>query len=954
MTARDEPSLVGRVLAGVYRLDMELGRGAMGVVYRARHLMLGEEYAVKVLSEALAEDEHVRARFLQEARALTRLTHRSIVPMRHFGDESGLLFVVMGFAPGETLTQVIAREGRIPEPRAIAIVSQLLDALEEAHRLGVVHRDLKPDNVMVSQEQDAAGGVTDRVLVLDFGLARILGDTRPVLPESTLTLDGDLVGTVAYMSPEQVRAAKDVDGRSDLFSVGVILYEMVSGRRPFESESALSVMMRILETEPVPLHNVSVSGVSQRLQGVIVRALMKDVAQRFQSAAEFRSALATGVDARALRRAVPATRPWYWALAAAVVAVLAVAAWALLGEHTEPAMDHVRLAEVAAQGCEMRRVLDHLALAERERELTGEDRLLAAQARIALGDVTVERDLVEAARLLGEQDWRVHLARARRYWKIAGSQDTRKALDALALAIVQEGDGNEALLARVGLMLDPLYSQWLADAGVDALRIAANDLDTLAGRGAPQGPVLLARGALALRRVDPDLPLEERLQAIEAAVQDVRRGSDHTPRLARGPWLEARAWLQRASWFKHAGRYEEMARDLRHGLDALDEAVKRMDAYPHEECQAQDLRALIHARINHRLAAGDVAGAVADLPRVGGELTDVQAWSEVGEALRNAGEFEEAAQLYERLGAATQNPTTWFNLGYCRERLGLVLRQAGDRAGALESYRRSDEAFTRAQESAPQNPQYLAYRGEVRLRRSELDPEQAARWRALAGADFEAAAAIWPEVGDRLELDYRYTEYLCQVGRSRDALERMERIVEGTHGLNPSAYARAMQVALVRAAELAQAGQHGEADEVLRVARERAKVIQGLQSYAPGSAFLLAGDVMLVMALLADETQPGVGAPSAAQALELYSQAQRVLGGDEVAQMRVQLSLAEVELAQADPTGAAVRQRLSDLRAGHFRPTSALYGRLAAQLRTRPGGEAPAKVAEDLARRTAP
>src|SRR5438876_1046654 len=178
---KDDP-LIGKTLGGHYRVEARIGSGAMGVVYRARHTLLDQEFAVKVLAEGVGADSEVRRRFLLEAKSLTFFTHKHAVQVRHCGEDDGLLYLAMDLVRGETLAALLERERPLPEARAAGIALQLLDALDEAHRAGIVHRDLKPGNIMVETARGERGVPEDRVRVLDFGLARIVGAEAAGLP----------------------------------------------------------------------------------------------------------------------------------------------------------------------------------------------------------------------------------------------------------------------------------------------------------------------------------------------------------------------------------------------------------------------------------------------------------------------------------------------------------------------------------------------------------------------------------------------------------------------------------------------------------------------------------------------------------------------------------------------------------------------------------------------------
>jgi serine/threonine protein kinase/tetratricopeptide (TPR) repeat protein len=257
---------IGRVVSH-YRLDERLGTGGMGVLYRASDLSLGRTVAIKFLSQQLARDGVAKARFAREARAASALDHQNIATVYDIGDENGELFIVMALYEGQTLKQRL-ENGPLPVEEALAVLRQVALGLEAAHRVGIVHRDVKPANVLVTS--------SGALKILDFGLAKHASD-------AAMTEAGQTMGTVLYMSPEQLRG-QPVDARTDLWSLGVLAYELLSGISPFRAESNEATAMRILNDEPPPL--TSVPGVPAWLVELVAQLLRKEPANRPQSASE--------------------------------------------------------------------------------------------------------------------------------------------------------------------------------------------------------------------------------------------------------------------------------------------------------------------------------------------------------------------------------------------------------------------------------------------------------------------------------------------------------------------------------------------------------------------------------------------------------------------------------------------------------------------------------------------
>src|SRR5450432_3278810 len=283
--------LVGRIIAGKFAVDERLGAGAMGIVYRATQIALERTIAIKVLHREFATDSEFADRFWREAKAASRLDHPNSIRVFDFGQEpDGLLYLAMEYVEGCDLFDWLAQH-RPVAPRAIVeLLSQVLAALAVAHDMGVVHRDLKPENIMIVRGKGDDGQAIDVVKVCDFGIAKLLdsataADGEPRRKHST----GLVVGTPAYMSPEQARGEK-LDARSDLYSAGVVLFELLAGKVPFDGESVISVALKHGGEIPVPPSSLAL-GVDPDLEAICLRAMSKKPAERFQDAREMRLAL---------------------------------------------------------------------------------------------------------------------------------------------------------------------------------------------------------------------------------------------------------------------------------------------------------------------------------------------------------------------------------------------------------------------------------------------------------------------------------------------------------------------------------------------------------------------------------------------------------------------------------------------------------------------------------------
>jgi serine/threonine-protein kinase len=287
----DASELTGRVLSSRYRLESQLGEGGMGAIWRAEHLALGVPVAVKLIDPEISRDESMLARFLREAKAAASLRSPHVVTVLDYGVDQALPFIVMELLEGENLRHRLKRVGRLGPSDTARILSHVARAVGRAHEAGIIHRDLKPENVFLVRNDD-----DELAKVLDFGVAKL--DQGEALPSATRTRTGTLLGTPHYMSPEQVQGNKVVDHRSDLWSLGVIAFECMTGQRPFDSPGLGDLVLRIC-TYPIPVPS-SLAAVPPGFDRWLLRALARDPNERFQSAREL---------AESLREALGAGRP---------------------------------------------------------------------------------------------------------------------------------------------------------------------------------------------------------------------------------------------------------------------------------------------------------------------------------------------------------------------------------------------------------------------------------------------------------------------------------------------------------------------------------------------------------------------------------------------------------------------------------------------------------------------
>src|SRR5262245_58951290 len=279
------PVAIGDVIADKYTVERVVGEGGMGVVYAARHLELDQRVAIKFLLPEIAQQGMAAERFRREARAAARIRGEHVCRVLDVGTVRGVPYMVMEYLEGRDLANELERRGRLPPDEAVGFVLEARDAVAEAHAAGIVHRDIKPANLFLATRSDGSR----HVKVLDFGVSKSLVDSSS--GQHALTVTSSVVGSPLYMSPEQLDSARDVDRRTDIWAVGVVLYELLTGSTPFRGDSIPQLVTSVLHDQPPSFAEAEVTA-PDGLEAALSRALAKPREQRYGSVAELVSALA--------------------------------------------------------------------------------------------------------------------------------------------------------------------------------------------------------------------------------------------------------------------------------------------------------------------------------------------------------------------------------------------------------------------------------------------------------------------------------------------------------------------------------------------------------------------------------------------------------------------------------------------------------------------------------------
>lgn len=612
----------GMILAGRYRIHELIGVGAMGLVYRASDEQLETEVAVKVLRTEMAQDPRLLDRFRRELVLARQVTHRNAVRIHDIGSDGDLVFLTMDYVAGRSLREILDRDGPLPPERAKEIVRQLASALEAAHDQGVVHRDLKPENVLIAESGEA--------FITDFGVARSV-------TTAGLTRAGAVVGTLDYLSPEQARS-DEVDGRSDLYALGIVLFEMLSGELPFTGGSHEEVLAQRLSAKPRALRQLGIA-VPPHLQRMIDRCLERDPSRRYASAAELLSELSDSPSASTVSRWL---RPA--AVGLGVALLLGLSWWAIQRGTWRPTTSTAGDLELAQHAVAVLPLADETGRAEWAWLAPGVAEMLTA----ALAE-SPELRVVETPRVVSTvEGLRLDSASL-------GPNDLRQLADVLSVDRLVTGRVRSLDPGvRVDLTLTTAGTDEVASESVEAVAPDARRVPKLV-----EDLVVALRGALEVkpliraRQPPPDDP--EAIRALSLGTTLLGQGDavqarpalEQTVELAPG---HAPAWLRLAQAYDALGLYEQ-------AVDAADRAVAGF--------ADSDSRAALEARALDARLGGDQERALQILQRLLERFpNDSEARVALAEVHGDQGDLAAArAALDEVVERDPLHPRAWYLLG---------------------------------------------------------------------------------------------------------------------------------------------------------------------------------------------------------------------------------------------------------------------------------------------------
>jgi Flp pilus assembly protein TadD len=637
----------GQTIAGKYRIVRKLGRGGMGVVYEAEDLRLKRTVALKFLPPGLTAEAEARERFIHEARAASSLDHPNICTIHEVDEaEDGGLYIVMACYQGESLKDKLGR-GALEPVEAIRIADEIAEGLAKAHEHGIVHRDVKPGNIMVTSDGLAK--------ILDFGLAKLAGEAR-------MTVTGTTVGTVAYMSPEQARG-DEVDARTDVWSLGVVLYEMATGALPFGRDSDRAVLNAIVHDEPRPVKELR-PGFPTELAHIIRKALAKDPARRYASAREMAGEL-RGLRETMSSRAFPAakrlsfrrrTRPVWIAAGALSLAAVAVAVW-LLGK-------------------------PGLAFENR-------DKLMVADVENLTGDPVFDLALRTAIEADLQQSPYVAIfdkPQISETLRLMRKDPATKVDEALGYDLCHFGGVRAFVLPRIlsagdayelqAIVIDPVKRRH-----VDRIRVTAKGREEVLLKAIDAlSDKLRSRLGESIRSIEKaNRPVSEVTTSSWEALKDFSMGQ---AKWQEGKFKEAAQYfelaLEKDPQFVEAGGSLGLVQIQFLGQEEKGQEMLRL-ALKHAEAQDYPPRDLLKIKaVNKQFVDKDLAGALEEYRMVRELFPDfMPAWNNAGRILQSLGRHVEAAAMFEKAAElAPRNSIPLLNLWYSQNLLQKDIRAA--------------------------------------------------------------------------------------------------------------------------------------------------------------------------------------------------------------------------------------------------------------------------------------